>query len=89
VISRIDVVDNVEDEVVKIFSSSYPSSPTSSRNIFILVVRHRLITPRCKLLADRFDVLERTYTSEYVDAGNLIDFFLMRSDLKMSSVVAL
>jgi hypothetical protein len=49
-------VDDIESEVVKIYFLDCPSSPTSSRNIFILVIHRRLITPRCKLLTDRFDV---------------------------------
>jgi hypothetical protein len=42
-------VDDAESEVVEIFSSGCPSSPASSRNIFILIVHRSLITRRCIL----------------------------------------
>jgi hypothetical protein len=41
-----DVVDDVEDEVVEIFSSGSPSSSTSSRNIFLRFVRAAVIICR-------------------------------------------
>jgi hypothetical protein len=49
-IAEMDVVDDVEDEVVTIFSSGSPSSLASSRNIFLQFVRAAVVIRQCRLL---------------------------------------